>query len=340
MKVSVIIPTYKGSKNIQYALNSLVEQSFSNFEVIVVDDNGEGTAEQIDTKRIVDSYSDKLNLRYYSHPINSNGSVARNTGIKHSRGEYIAFLDDDDLYLKNRIKNAIAALEEEQDCDLVFCNVLIQRYSKFVEVIKPYYSRDIQKELIINTSLFGTGSNLFLKREFVLKINGFNESYFRRQDNEFLLRALADGKYKIIDTIDIVKCNDGSSNSPVYDRLVESNKQYDEDFKRCFSKLTSHELSTYKEREAARLLFCSMMNNDKKGISESINKLNEYRKINKKEIIQLVLSKVAIGESNLLNYIQPLMSKLKNNSSLNSIIKSIDKDIIKEIMELRGRNYE
>ncbi len=340
MKVSVIIPTYKGSKNIQYALNSLVEQTFKNFEVIVVDDNGEGTEEQINTKKIVDSYNDKLIIKYYAHAINNNGSVARNTGIKNSSGEYIAFLDDDDLYLKNRIKNAVEALEENQGYDLVFSSVLIQRNSKFVEIIKPYYSRDIQKELIINTSLFGTGSNLFLKRSLVFKINGFNESYFRRQDNEFLLRALENNKYKILNEIDIVKCNDGSSNSPSYDKLVKSNKQYDEEFKKYFSKLTSSEFNTYKENEAARLLFCSMINNDRKGIAESIKRLSKYRKINRKESVQLFLSKITIKNSNLFNYIQPIMSKLKNKRNHNSIINTIDKKIIKEIYELRGLNYE
>ena len=64
MKVSVIIPTHKGSNSIKKALNSLVNQTYKDFEVIVVDDNGEGTDEQIKTQYAIQQYEKTLDIKY------------------------------------------------------------------------------------------------------------------------------------------------------------------------------------------------------------------------------------------------------------------------------------
>ncbi|WP_366002205.1 glycosyltransferase family 2 protein [uncultured Clostridium sp.] len=94
--VTIIIPTYKGKDTILRAVNSALNQTYNNLQVIVVDDNGRGTKEQLITQKLLQNYIYNNKILYIAHEKNSNGSIARNTGLKYAIGEYICFLDDDD----------------------------------------------------------------------------------------------------------------------------------------------------------------------------------------------------------------------------------------------------
>ena len=89
--VSVIIPTHKGSENICRAVDSVLSQTYGSIEVIVVDDNGLGSEEQRKTEEAMGKYSGDSRVTYLTHKVNKNGSAARNTGLRASKGEYIAF---------------------------------------------------------------------------------------------------------------------------------------------------------------------------------------------------------------------------------------------------------
>ena len=95
--VSIVIPTYGGSDCVKRAVDSCLSQSYSYLEIIVVDDNGEGTESQVKTYNSLSSLIESNKIRYICHEVNKNGSAARNTGVKASTGEYIALLDDDDV---------------------------------------------------------------------------------------------------------------------------------------------------------------------------------------------------------------------------------------------------
>ena len=87
IKVSVIIPTYKRSRDILRAVESVLSQTIDSFEVIVVDDNGIGTIEGEETAKIMQRYVNENRLTYIRHEHNLNGAVARNTGIKRAVGK-------------------------------------------------------------------------------------------------------------------------------------------------------------------------------------------------------------------------------------------------------------
>ena len=78
--VSVIIPTYGGNESLKRALDSVLYQDYSPFEVIVVDDNNPGTEQRMKTESIMDAYKDNKKVIYIRHRKNRNGSAARNTG--------------------------------------------------------------------------------------------------------------------------------------------------------------------------------------------------------------------------------------------------------------------
>ena len=118
-KVSIIIPTYNYRKYVRNAINSVLEQSFRDFEIIVVDD---GSTD--DTKDIIqERYAPEV--RYY-YQENKGPGAARNLGLKYTRGEYIVFLDADDLFLPQNLETKITLLDEKPGISWAFSDVIFQ----------------------------------------------------------------------------------------------------------------------------------------------------------------------------------------------------------------------
>ncbi|MGA1874719.1 MAG: glycosyltransferase [bacterium] len=103
--VSVIVPTYNRPDMLADALKSILDQSYQNFEIIVVNDAG------IDVENIVTSLNHEGTITYIKHSRNRGLAAARNTGIKVARGKYIAYLDDDDLFYPDHMKTLITFLD-------------------------------------------------------------------------------------------------------------------------------------------------------------------------------------------------------------------------------------
>lgn len=111
--VSVVVATYRREKELHLALESLAAQTYSNFEIVIVDDNGDAEW----NKRvacIVEAFADKypgMMLSYTVNDPNQGSARARNIGIDTAKGNYITFLDDDDLYLPGKIKRQVEFME-------------------------------------------------------------------------------------------------------------------------------------------------------------------------------------------------------------------------------------
>ena len=114
--VSVIIPTYNREDTIERSINSVLRQTYSNLEVIVVDDCSTDS-----TEKIVLSIKDGR-VKYYKLTQNSKACFARNYGFEHSKGELIALHDSDDVWYKEKLEKQITHLLSN-DYDLVFCNI-------------------------------------------------------------------------------------------------------------------------------------------------------------------------------------------------------------------------
>ncbi|KOF08620.1 hypothetical protein AC739_19410, partial [Planococcus glaciei] len=191
--VSVIIPTYKGAKNLARAIDSILHQTYNSIEIIVVDDNDPFSNERNETEAVMKKYERK-EIKYIKHGVNKNGAAARNTGIAQAKGEYICFLDDDDFYFANRVKKSVEILEKSQIYDAVYCSVIITNKSNIKGIIKADKVLTT-KDILLDEMVIGTGSNIFLKREVFEVLKGFDESFRRHQDLEFMLRCLE--KFKI-----------------------------------------------------------------------------------------------------------------------------------------------
>lgn len=104
LKVSIIIPTYKRGQFLERAIDSVVRQTYFNIQIIVVDDNGNNNKFREETEERMLKYENNENIIYIKNPTNIGGSKSRNVGIRESNGDYITFLDDDDVYLPDKVK--------------------------------------------------------------------------------------------------------------------------------------------------------------------------------------------------------------------------------------------
>ncbi|OUQ33208.1 glycosyltransferase family 2 protein [Massilimicrobiota timonensis] len=227
--VSVIIPTYKGIYTIEKAINSVLIQTYQNFEIIIVDDNGIGTICGNQTKKIIRQYNNKK-IKYIQHKSNQNGAYARNTGINASQGDFVTFLDDDDYFERTRLEKCVYQLKKYNEYDGVYTSVNIVKNNKIINIIKAKKSGSLSEDLLLNENLFGTGSNLFLTRKSVKQLGGFNVMYTRNQDYEFMLRFFR--QFKIINYNEaLVNKTLGGTNIPTVKKYITIKKMIYNDFK-------------------------------------------------------------------------------------------------------------
>ena len=214
--VSVVIPTYKGSDVITRAVDSVLEQTYPNFEIIVVDDNAPNMPERIATEEVMHRYDDNKSVVYLKHETNRNGAAARNTGIHFSHGLYIAFLDDDDWFLPEKIEEQVRFLNQHEQFKACYC--LAQRDGKPIQTIP--YTGDVSKELLMMKSRMFTPSLCF-RKEALLAINGFDESFRRHQDYELLLRFFQKGfKIGCVEKVLVELGTGAGNNNPNGDKLL------------------------------------------------------------------------------------------------------------------------
>ena len=194
--VSIIIPTFKRNQCLKRAINSVLNQTFNEFEIIVVDDNNEGSRYRKLNEKLMEDYKDNEKVIYIKHQQNLNGAAARNTGIKFSKSKYIAFLDDDDEYLPEKTELQINVLEKlDKTWGAVYCG-----YSKYIN--NKLISTDLNSKygnlkikLLLMENPIAAGSTLLIKRSILNELNGFDITFSRHQDWELLMRFFK--KYKI-----------------------------------------------------------------------------------------------------------------------------------------------
>ena len=119
--ISIVITTYNRSDKVEEAIRSAINQTYSNTEIIVIDDNSNRLEERERTKEIIQKFS---GIKLIQNKNNLGGALSRNEGIKNAKGNLISFLDDDDIYLPNRIEEMYKEYIRHKDekIGIVYCN--------------------------------------------------------------------------------------------------------------------------------------------------------------------------------------------------------------------------
>lgn len=176
--VSVIIPSYNRADKIKPAVESVLNQTYADLELIVVDDGSKDN-----TREVIESIDDPR-VRYV-YQENAGACAARNNGINYAKGEYIAFHDSDDIWHKDKLENQMDALLKN-DADIVCCR-LIKKYSDGKTMLKP----EQMKQGFMNpvTNLFGIGTQTIVAKRKVFEEFKFDSDFPCFQECELLYRA-------------------------------------------------------------------------------------------------------------------------------------------------------
>lgn len=175
-KVSVIIPTYNRYGYLTRAIASVQNQTHTDMEIVIVDDNGVGTETQIRLSKLMAKYADDPRVRYLPNETNVGGAMARNAGIFAATGSYISFLDDDDEYLPEKTEVQLAFMQAN---DLDACIMDLAGYNEEGERIstkrQAFPAEPTAESLLVQHMLHHlTGTPTFMYRaEKLREIGGF-----------------------------------------------------------------------------------------------------------------------------------------------------------------------
>jgi glycosyltransferase involved in cell wall biosynthesis len=181
---SIILPTFNRAENIDIAVQSVVKQSFTDWELIIVDD---GSTD--DTKERISKYTDDKRVKYF-HQYNRERSNARNSGIRHSEGKYICFIDSDDEFLENHLSVFYNNIERDKT-GLWFTKTYIRdnKGEPLIKIVPPIKSMNIFAFIMHYTF---TPINVCMDKAVLEKVN-FDEKLSFGEDLDLWLRIAAAG---------------------------------------------------------------------------------------------------------------------------------------------------
>jgi len=189
MKVSIVIPMYNAENFIQQTIESVINQTFINWELILVDD---GSTDKTNLK--IQPYLKDLRIKYI-YQENSGVSSARNKGYQFASGEYLAFLDADDVWLSDNLACKVNALILDPSIGFVYSysKNIDQHANKFGQIHKPIHG-DVLDYLLAWKGSFTSPSGILISKIKIEEIGLFDPALSTSADRDFFIRIAA--KYK------------------------------------------------------------------------------------------------------------------------------------------------
>ncbi|MEH2310362.1 MAG: glycosyltransferase [Nostoc sp.] len=208
-KISVIIPAYNSEKTIKHTIQSALNQTFTNFELIIINDGSQDSTLEVVTQ-IQDS---RIKVFSYS---NAGGNVSRNRGLHRAVGEFVSFLDADDLWTPDKLQSQLKALQENVTTKVAYSwTDYIDANGEFILSGKRINVKgNVYENLLINNFL-ENGSNPLICRKALITLGGFDESLSAAQDWDMWLRLASKFDFICVPSVQIlyrISYNSVSSN--------------------------------------------------------------------------------------------------------------------------------
>lgn len=261
MLVSVIIATYKRDISLKNAIESIMAQTYKKVEIIVVDDNGDEKW-SYKVKEILDSINEIHPIIYIKNEVNKGSAETRNIGIRAARGEYITFLDDDDIYLPKKIENQLNnMINTGADYSVTDLELLNENGKRIEKRTRGYIKSNSVDELLkkhLMHHITGTDTMMF-KKEYLNSIGGF--SAIDVGDEFYLMQKAieAGGKFNYLPVCDVKAYVHSKTNglSSGYSKINGENLLY-EYKKKYFNRLDKKSIRYIKMRHYAVLAFAEV----------------------------------------------------------------------------------
>lgn len=185
-KFSVIIPVYNGEEVIRKALESVQNQTFRDYEIIVINDGSTDQTAQV----VSDFFETNKDLEQKFINCNDNNGVAhaRNIGVKVSRSEYISFLDADDIWYQQKLERAYQVLKEKKGIDLICHSAYIKKEGKTIGKLEIFKGNvNFYEHLLFHSNCICTSTTV-IRKESMKKVGLFSEELYAGEDYDYWLR--------------------------------------------------------------------------------------------------------------------------------------------------------
>lgn len=223
----MVLPTYRRPDLLARALSSVKEQTFGDWELIVVDDNDPLSPEREQTRSLM-THQDDPRVRYLEHDRNRGGSAARNTGIRAASAPLVAFLDDDDSWYPHKLERQVAHLEASPESTaLVYCAFRHVARDGASHVVRPSDGGHTVAALLTKNQV-GTTSAVVCRKSALLEVGGFDESLASRQDVDLYLRLAQ--RFELTYVADVLldfHRHDGAAIGTNMLKALEANERFD-----------------------------------------------------------------------------------------------------------------
>ena len=193
--ISVIIPTYNSDKYISEAIHSVLRQTCTEYEIIVIDDGSTDS-----TRQIIENNFPQI--RYFYIP-NQGVSKARNYGIQRARGEFIAFLDADDLWLPEKLGKQLKLFMADQELMLAFTAHRVFNDNGFKDLNFSKNERLMKGDVVKNIFLYShvTTSTVMVRRQVFQEIGYFEENLKAAEDDNLWMRIALKFRIHLLDEV-------------------------------------------------------------------------------------------------------------------------------------------
>lgn len=242
--VSVITPTYRRSETLTRAIESVLNQSYTNLELLVVNDNNPDDEFTEYVKKVTKKYNVDRRFRLILQDKHINGAVARNVAIKEARGEYVAFLDDDDWWEVDKLKEQVKVLTS-LDSSWGGVSCLFRFYDsngKLIGKMNKYADGNIYKDILSLYTDVAT-STLLLRRTALDEAGYFDEKLLRNQDIQLLAQFTYKYKLKLVDKyLHCVDVSDSQNRMVDEERFLKIRKDLYDSIRPIISSLSRSEL--------------------------------------------------------------------------------------------------
>lgn len=190
--VSVVLPTYNRSKELKRAINSVLSQTYGNFELFVIDD---GSTDN--TQEVLDNFEDER-IEHIRFEKNRGPQIARNTGIENSSGKFIALLDDDDVWTPDKLEKQVKKFRNLDDSwGVVYSGLKKIRDGKVVDVVSPGVEGWVLKDILLRNRI--SSSMVLLRSDCLEEVGLFDPNLESSQDVDLWIRLAKDYKFSCVD---------------------------------------------------------------------------------------------------------------------------------------------
>jgi glycosyltransferase involved in cell wall biosynthesis len=191
--ISVIVPAYNAEATVLETIDSIRHQTFSDFELIVIDDGS--------TDRTLARVQSVRDPRVRTFTCSNQGLAAsRNRGIERSVGEFISFIDADDMWTPDKLELQLEALRRHPDVALAYSwTAFVDSGGRFLFAKEPsWFEGDVYMDLLRNCNFLASGSNILVRRNCVIAVGGFDTSLEAAHDWDFGLRIAARWPFAVV----------------------------------------------------------------------------------------------------------------------------------------------